>query len=206
MVHGDGLPDLGGIAAFDLAGFSVGFGFGLKTTMGAVIVRLDLSAYAVIGVGTNPFVLLGRGGLQGELHLGPVSLGVSVDVDLQVGPREDDKWLRTRRHAPTNGVIELFNEPEARAPVISAASGLDRGRHRLGRRRRHGVEVHEDALEAGDGSGHLERRMRRADGKDQVAAARQSGRVRAGGGSGLAGGGGSSAAFRGCHLRGDNSP
>jgi hypothetical protein len=104
MVHGDGLADLGGIAGFDLAGFSVGFGFGLKTTMGALFVRLDLSAYAVIGVGTNPFVLLGHGGLQGELHLGPVSLGVSADVDLQIGPREDDKWLQVE----VCGEVDLF--------------------------------------------------------------------------------------------------
>ena len=104
MVRGDGLPDLGGIASFDLAGFSVGFGFGVKTTLGAFIVRLDLSAHAVIGVGTSPFVLLGRGGLQGALHLGPVSIGVSADVDLQIGPRPEDKWLQVE----VCGEVDLF--------------------------------------------------------------------------------------------------
>jgi hypothetical protein len=85
MIHGDGLDDLGGNATFDLYGFAIGLGFGFKARYG-VIITLDLSASAAIGLGVDPLMLIGKGNLTGTLNLGPISIGASADIDLQVGP------------------------------------------------------------------------------------------------------------------------
>ncbi|MFE9658939.1 hypothetical protein [Streptomyces sp. NPDC005955] len=103
MVHGDGIPDLAGLGK-DLDGFAFGFGLDWHTTSGFSVIRLDLSASAAVGLGSHPLMLIGHGGLSGALHLGPVSLGVRADVDLQVGPTDADRWA----HFKVCGEVDLF--------------------------------------------------------------------------------------------------
>jgi hypothetical protein len=103
MVRGAGIPNFAGLGR-DLEGFAIGFGFGWQTSTGFAIVRLDLSASAAVGLGTNPLMFIGHGGLRGSLHLGPVSIGVSAEVDLQLGPTNDDKWA----HFEVCGEVDLF--------------------------------------------------------------------------------------------------
>ncbi|MDR6413319.1 hypothetical protein [Pseudarthrobacter sulfonivorans] len=104
MVQGNGIPSLGGDPAMSLAGFAIGFGAGFTATYGNPLVGLDLSASAIIGIGTNPFFLAGKGHLSGSLHLGPVSIGASAEIMLQVGPALEDAWVKFK----VCGEVDLF--------------------------------------------------------------------------------------------------
>lgn len=103
MVHGAGIRNLGGIGV-DLGGFSLGLGLAFHTVLGAFpIVYGDISAGVVVGLGSHPLLMLGRARVDGSLHLGPFSLGLSADLDVQVGPG-DVRWM----HVHVCGEIDLF--------------------------------------------------------------------------------------------------
>lgn len=102
MVHGDGLPNIGG-TALSLGGFALAFGAGFHAVYGAGIIWLELEADAQLAIGTAPLLLAGHGGLKGGLHLGPVSIGVSAEVDLQIGPG-DTRFA----HFQVCGEVDLF--------------------------------------------------------------------------------------------------
>ncbi len=102
MVRGAGITDFAHLGT-DLHGFSIGFGFDWRQSLGFAIVRLDLHAGLAVGLASNPMLFLGTGKLDGSLHLGPVSLGVSADVDLQVGPG-DVRWADIH----VCGEVDLF--------------------------------------------------------------------------------------------------
>jgi hypothetical protein len=102
MIHGDGIDDFAGLKK-NLGGFAIGFGFEWRQSLGFVIVRLDLHAGLAVGLATSPMMFLGHGELDGSLHLGPISLGVSAGVDMQVGPGSD-LWA----HIHVCGEVDLF--------------------------------------------------------------------------------------------------
>jgi len=104
MFQGNGILNLGGEPTMSLGGFAIGFGAGFNAQYGVPLISLELSAYAIIGIGTNPFFLAGKGHLSGSLHLGPVSIGASADIMLQVGPALDDAWVRFE----VCGEVDLF--------------------------------------------------------------------------------------------------
>ena len=104
MVQGNGIQSLGGDPSMTLNGFAVGFGAGFNAKYGVPLIYLEVSASAVIGVGTNPFFLAGKGHLAGSLHLGPVSIGASAEIMLQVGPALDDAWVKFE----VCGEVDLF--------------------------------------------------------------------------------------------------
>jgi hypothetical protein len=103
MVHGDGIPNVGGRLDFNLKGFSVAFGAGFHAVYGAGLIWLELAADAQFGIGTAPLVVRGHGHLEGALHLGPVSIGASADIDAQVGPG-DTRWAKFS----VCGEVDLF--------------------------------------------------------------------------------------------------
>ncbi|MGF9649218.1 hypothetical protein AAIH32_14680 [Pseudarthrobacter oxydans] len=104
MVQGNGIPSLGGDPAMSLSGFAIGFGAGFTAKYGNPLVNLELSASAIIGIGTNPFFLAGKGHLSGSLNLGPVSIGASAEIMLQVGPALEDAWVKFE----VCGEVDLF--------------------------------------------------------------------------------------------------
>ena len=107
MVRGDGVPNLGG-SGVNLGGFSVGLGIAFHAVLGAYpIVYGEISASVMVGLGSDPLLMLGRAGVAGSLHLGPFSLGLSADLDVQIGPDvngETVRWL----HVHVCGEIDLF--------------------------------------------------------------------------------------------------
>ncbi len=107
MVHGDGIPNLGG-SGVNLGGFSLGLGLAFHAVLGAYpIVYGEISASVMVGLGSDPLLMLGRAGVAGSLHLGPFSLGLSADLDVQIGPDvngETVRWL----HVHVCGEIDLF--------------------------------------------------------------------------------------------------
>lgn len=104
MVEGDGIESLGGDPTMSLGGFAIGFGAGFNAEYGVPLINLQLAASAIVGIGSNPFFLAGKGRLSGSLHLGPVSIGVSAEIALQVGPDLDDAWIRFE----VCGEVDLF--------------------------------------------------------------------------------------------------
>lgn len=95
MVHGDGIPDVAGTGR-DLGGFALAAGIGATVVLGVPpLAWADISAHFVAAVASDPFVLIVKGGVSGGLHLGPFSLGISADADLQVGPG-DSRYLKVR--------------------------------------------------------------------------------------------------------------
>lgn len=117
MLDGNGIPNLGG-TGFNPGGFALGMGFGFDIVYPLGVIWLEMSAHAVIGMASNPLMLIGLGGLSGSLHLGPFSLGVTADVKFQVGPGdkrvlyfkvcgEVDLWLTTLR-----GCVEIGTDTQ----------------------------------------------------------------------------------------------
>lgn len=104
MVHGDGLERLGDDPAMTLSGFAIGFGAGFNARYGVAIIYIELSASLIVGLGTNPFLLVGKGHLSGALHLGPVSIGASAEVFAQIGPAASDSWAKFE----VCGEVDLF--------------------------------------------------------------------------------------------------
>ncbi|HEX8868250.1 MAG TPA: hypothetical protein VF821_21510, partial [Lentzea sp.] len=103
MVHGKDIHNVGGRSDFDLNGFAVAFGAGFHAVFGAGIIWLELAADAQFGIGTSPLVVRGHGHLEGSLHLGPVSIGASADIDAQIGPG-DARWAKFS----VCGEVDLF--------------------------------------------------------------------------------------------------
>jgi hypothetical protein len=103
MVSGDGLANVLGVLP-DLPGFAVATGFRFATSYGVKpVLWADLHILAAIGVGTAPIVVAGTAKAGGGLHLGPFSLGVDVELDLQIGPGAT-RWA----HLEACGSIDLF--------------------------------------------------------------------------------------------------
>ena len=86
MVRGDGLERLGGDPSLDFSGFALGIGVGFQQRFGVSPIYLQLSASALVGLATHPLIMAGTGRFDGSLHLGPVSIGVEANIQLQVGP------------------------------------------------------------------------------------------------------------------------
>jgi hypothetical protein len=136
MLHGDGITNLGN-TGFNLGGFAVGMGFGFDMLIPMGVIFLEMSARAVVGIATQPFMFIGLGSLEGTLHLGPFSLGVSADVKLQVGPGdlkvfylkvcgEVDLWLTTLRGCVEVGSSTIRDGvPDPGDIVLSSASLMD---------------------------------------------------------------------------------
>jgi hypothetical protein len=136
MLRGNGIPNLGG-TGYNLGGFSLGMGFGFDIVYPMGIVWLEMSAQAVIGIATDPFMFIGKGGLQGTLHLGPFSLGVSADVKFQIGPEaarvlwlmvcgEVDLWFTTLRGCVEVGTDNIQDSvPDPKTPVLQRVGLTD---------------------------------------------------------------------------------
>ena len=107
MVRGAGIKNLGG-SGVDLGGFAVGLGLAFHAVLGAYpIVYGEISASVMVGLGSNPLLMVGRAGVAGSLHLGPFSLGLSADLDVQVGPDVNGQTVRWL-HVHVCGEIDLF--------------------------------------------------------------------------------------------------
>ncbi|MFG2668387.1 hypothetical protein ACGFY6_29645 [Streptomyces sp. NPDC048387] len=106
MVEGDGIPEFfGGDPAMPSpTGFSLGFGAGFTARYGIPLIHVDVSASVLLSLGTRPLLLAGVGHLSGSLHLGPVSIGASADVALQVAPDLGDTWVQFK----VCGEVDLF--------------------------------------------------------------------------------------------------
>ena len=107
MVHGAGITNIGGTGT-NLGGFAIGFGLAFHAVLGAFpIVYGDISASVMVGLGSDPLLMLGKAGVAGSLHLGPFSLGLSAELDVQVGPDVNGKTVRWL-HVHVCGEIDLF--------------------------------------------------------------------------------------------------
>ncbi|MFJ9105638.1 hypothetical protein ACIRJM_45145 [Streptomyces sp. NPDC102405] len=106
MVEGGGIPDFfGGDPALPApTGFSLGFGAGFTARYGIPLIHVDVSASVLLSLGTRPLLLAGIGHLSGSLHLGPVSIGASADVALQIAPDLGDTWVQFK----VCGEVDLF--------------------------------------------------------------------------------------------------
>lgn len=103
MLRGDGIEKWprGGPQSF--AGFVLAFGFGLELRFGPrPVVWAEVNASADILVATNPLVLAGFGHVDGAIHIGPVSVGVSADLTARVAQGE------TSLHARVCGHVNLL--------------------------------------------------------------------------------------------------
>ncbi|MEO6947848.1 MAG: hypothetical protein ABI150_15110, partial [Nitrobacter sp.] len=81
MLRGDGIEKWprGNGMSFD--GFILAFGFGIDLSFGPrPIVWAEVHASADILVATSPLILAGFGHVDGSAHIGPVSVGVSADL------------------------------------------------------------------------------------------------------------------------------
>lgn len=102
MLSGNGMLDVGG--KLDLNGFAIAFGAGFRTQIGPPLLNVDLSAAAIVGMGTDPWTLAGHGDVRGRLHLGPVSIGVSAALDLLAAPTLGELWA----HFEVCGEVDLW--------------------------------------------------------------------------------------------------
>lgn len=102
MLSGKEMLDVGG--KLDLYGFSIALGAGFRTQIGPPLVNVDLSASAIVGMGTDPWTLAGHGDIRGRLHLGPVSIGVSAALDLLLAPTLNEAWA----HFEVCGEVDLW--------------------------------------------------------------------------------------------------
>jgi hypothetical protein len=84
MLEGGGLMALGG--KFDVApsGFAIGFGVAWDISWVAFPLRFGASGEILVGLGTDPWGLVGHARVGGVLALGPVSLSLSAELDVQV--------------------------------------------------------------------------------------------------------------------------
>ncbi len=136
MLHGDGITNLGN-TGLSLNGFALGMGFGFDMLIPMGIIFLEMSAQAVVGIATKPFMFIGLGSLQGTLHLGPFSLGVSSEVKFQVGPGDQrvfylkvcgeiDLWFTTLRGCVEIGTSTIRDGvPDPMDPVLAGVSLMD---------------------------------------------------------------------------------
>ncbi|HEY0812177.1 MAG TPA: hypothetical protein VGE11_02770 [Pseudonocardia sp.] len=121
MVHGAGIEGVGGRPGFDLDGFAVAFGGRFHAVYGAGLIWLELNADAQFGLGTAPLLARGHGHLDGRLHLGPISIGASADIEAQVGPG-DEAWVTFR----VCGEVDLFFfEISGCVPITIGNEALD---------------------------------------------------------------------------------
>lgn len=102
MLSGRTMNNVGG--KLNLPGFSIALGAGFRTQIGPPLVNVDLSASAIVGMGTDPWTLAGHGDIRGRLHLGPVSIGVSAALDLLLAPDLAEAWA----HFEVCGEVDLW--------------------------------------------------------------------------------------------------
>lgn len=84
MVEEKQLHQLGGDPDFNLDGFSIGFGAGWGFKWGGGPIYLRASAEVLIGLGTRPFVVMGKVKVEGELRLIIVSISVSGEITVRL--------------------------------------------------------------------------------------------------------------------------
>ncbi|MFI9103592.1 hypothetical protein ACIGXA_24000 [Streptomyces fildesensis] len=104
MIEGDGIPNLGGIPTLSPTGFSLGLGAGFTAVYGIPLIHVDVTASAVLALGTHPLLLAGAGHLSGSLHLGPISIGASADITFLIAPELGDTWMKFQ----VCGEVDLF--------------------------------------------------------------------------------------------------
>lgn len=102
MLSGRDMLGVGG--KLDLHGFSIALGAGFRVQIGPPLVNVDLSASAIVGLGTDPWTLAGHGDIRGRLHLGPVSIGVSAALDVLLAPSLGEEWA----HFEVCGEVDLW--------------------------------------------------------------------------------------------------
>jgi hypothetical protein len=143
MLHGDGISNFADLKK-DLHGLALGTGFGFDIEYVMAVALLEMSAHVYIGLATNPFMLIGDGGLSGTLHLGPFSLGVSAEVKFQVGPGdarmlflevcgEVDLWFTTLRGCVSIGTDNIqFEIPDPGVQILDSVQLMDHNGRLLG--------------------------------------------------------------------------
>lgn len=106
MIEGNGIPEFfGGDPALPSpTGFSLGFGAEFTARYGIPLIHVDVSASVLLSLGTRPLLLSGIGHLSGSLHLGPVTIGASANVALQIAPDLGDTWVQFK----VCGEVDLF--------------------------------------------------------------------------------------------------
>ncbi|WP_439924876.1 hypothetical protein [Nitrobacter sp. JJSN] len=99
MLRGDGIEKWprGGPTSFD--GFILAFGFGLDLSFGPrPIVWAEVHASADILVATSPLILAGFGHVDGSAHIGPVSVGVSADLQALISEGNTSIYAKVCGH------------------------------------------------------------------------------------------------------------
>lgn len=91
MVEENGLSHLGGNKDFSFQGFSIGFGAGWDIRWSAGPIKLEASAKVLVGVGTNPLMLVAGIFVRGELSLVVVSIAAAGELVLKL--KQDEKRL-----------------------------------------------------------------------------------------------------------------
>ncbi len=93
MIEERQLHHLGGsLVPLDLAepldfdGFSIGVGAGFDLKWSAGPLKLEVTAFLLVGVGTKPLLFAGAAGVKGELDLVVVSVGVDGLVHFHIAP------------------------------------------------------------------------------------------------------------------------
>jgi hypothetical protein len=80
MIEARQLHRLGGVASFNLDGFSIGFGAGFELRYGGSAIGLRVAAKILVGFGTKPLTAVGGIFIEGELKLLVVSVSVSGEI------------------------------------------------------------------------------------------------------------------------------
>jgi hypothetical protein len=104
MLRGKGITKFprGESFAQDYQGFVLAFGFGLEIHFGPKpILWAEVSASADLLVATSPLVIAGYGHVEGSVHIGPISVGVSADLEAII------RSSQTSIHAIVCGHVNL---------------------------------------------------------------------------------------------------
>ncbi len=99
MLRGNGIEKWprGGPMSFE--GFILAFGFGIDLSFGPrPIVWAEVHASADILVATSPLILAGFGHVDGSAHIGPVSVGVSADLQAFVAKGNTSIYAKVCGH------------------------------------------------------------------------------------------------------------
>jgi hypothetical protein len=102
MIEGAGIEALGGREEFTFNGFSVGFGAGWSIEWKAGPIELTASAEVLVGLGTNPLLMVGGVFVRGKLDLVVVSIAASGSLVFSVQEEE------VRLEGEFCGEVDLF--------------------------------------------------------------------------------------------------
>jgi len=143
MVHGDGISNLLG-SGKSFPGFTVTAGAGFSKVFGVRhVLWADIHASLAAAISARPLMLWASVGVGGEFGIGPFSIGVDANLQLQIGPQDRlgyklevcgsiDLWLDTLRgcirlnNMGDQGQIPEPGDDEWPFPSVSLADGLGR--------------------------------------------------------------------------------